>query len=231
MDSPYVARIAEATARLLTTVAKLDDDDLRAPSLLPGWSRAYVVKHLSDNADGTYRLVEAATRGEVGQKYPGGWERREADIASAAAMSAAALRQGLESSCQRLADVLERAGEEVWAAPGTAPDGPVQVGSSVIARLREVEVHHVDLDAGYRPTQWPLSWVLDEIERATLGLPARLPEGTAVLMEATDAGERWVAGRGSGVEVTGKAAEILAWITGRATSVGGALAPELGPWG
>jgi len=32
--------------RLLVSVARLTDEDLRAPSRLPDWSRAHVVAHL-----------------------------------------------------------------------------------------------------------------------------------------------------------------------------------------
>ncbi len=43
--------LAEATERLLATAARLTDEDLRAPSLLPGWTRGHVLAHVARNAD------------------------------------------------------------------------------------------------------------------------------------------------------------------------------------
>jgi maleylpyruvate isomerase len=96
--------------------------------------------------------------------------------------------------------------------------------------LREVEVHHVDLNGGYGPADWDYGWVLEEMDRAMLSLSSRLPEDTAVVLTATDSDQHWVAGSGDAIEVSGPLAQIFAWVTGRATSVGGQEAPSLGPW-
>ena len=118
-----------------------------------------------------------------------------------------------------------------WDAPAIGPKGEVHIGPGlVVARLREVEVHHVDLDYGYKPEDWPIEWVLEEMDRAMLELPTRLPAGTAVVLSATDADQRWVAGSGDVVEVTGTMAELFAWVIGRAAHVSGVECPILKPW-
>ena len=100
----------------------------------------------------------------------------------------------------------------------------------VVARLREVEVHHVDLAYGYGPEDWPFAWVIEEMDRAMLDLPARLPTGTAVVLTASDAGQHWVAGSGDGVEIMGTTNDLFAWVTGRAPCVGEQECPPLKPW-
>ena len=49
-----------ATQRLLDEARTLTDDDLRVPSLLPGWSRAYVLAHVARGADITRNLLAGA---------------------------------------------------------------------------------------------------------------------------------------------------------------------------
>src|SRR3954447_6053900 len=43
------AALPDASARLVRTVDGFHGDDWRAPSLLPGWTRAHVVAHLGLN--------------------------------------------------------------------------------------------------------------------------------------------------------------------------------------
>ncbi|MFI9324466.1 maleylpyruvate isomerase N-terminal domain-containing protein [Kitasatospora aureofaciens] len=52
-----------ATGLLLRTAARLCDAGVRAPSLLPGWSRGHVLTHLARNADGGRRLPSWARTG------------------------------------------------------------------------------------------------------------------------------------------------------------------------
>lgn len=46
-------------------------------------------------------------------------------------------------------------------------------------RLREVEVHHVDLGLGYDATRWPDAYVARELPRAVATLPHRLQDPVA----------------------------------------------------
>jgi uncharacterized protein (TIGR03083 family) len=43
-------QIDQATQRLLDAARVITEPDLRAPSLLPGWTRAHVVAHVARNA-------------------------------------------------------------------------------------------------------------------------------------------------------------------------------------
>jgi maleylpyruvate isomerase len=227
----YLPRIDAATKKLLETVSRLDDDAASGPSLLPDWDRSMVIVHLSANADGVRRAVEAAARGEAGEVYPGGKSARDGEIEAGRALPARELQARLGDSCEQLWSALEAAPDEVWGSPAIGISGEVLVGAGlVVARLREVEVHHVDLAYGYAPDDWPFAWVVEEMERAMLDLPARLPTGIAVVLTASDAGQHWVAGSGSSLEISGTTGELFAWVTGRASHVGGLVAPVLRPW-
>lgn len=231
MNSVYMARIDVATGKLLTTVSKLDDAAAAGPSLLPDWDRSMVVTHLAANAVGIRRAVEAARAGTTGEVYPGGKAARDAEIEAGRRLPAVDLNLRLDTACRLLRVALGEATDEIWDAPAIGPKGEVHIGPGlVVARLREVEVHHVDLDYGYKPEDWPIGWVLEEMDRAMLELPTRLPAGTAVVLSATDADQRWVAGSGDAVEVTGTMAELFAWVIGRAAHVSGVECPILKPW-
>jgi maleylpyruvate isomerase len=231
MNNLYVARIDVATKKLLKTVSSLDDVAAAGPSLLPDWDRSMVVTHLAANADGVRRAVEAARQGHTAEVYPGGKAARDAEIEAGRALPARELNSRLEVACRQLASALGEGTDEIWDSPAIGPRGEVHIGPGlVVSRLREVEVHHVDLDYGYTPEDWPFEWVMEEMDRAMLDLPSRLPPGEAVVLTATDADQHWVAGSGDAVEITGTTAELFAWVIGRARHVGGVERPELAAW-
>ena len=76
--------LVEATQRLVRTVDSLSDDDLAAPSVLPGWSRAHVVAHLTLNAEGLAGVLAGVVEGEDVPMYRS-QEDRDADIEELAA--------------------------------------------------------------------------------------------------------------------------------------------------
>src|SRR5262249_43526897 len=75
-----IAGAEAAHRRLDATLAGLDDRDVRAPSLLPGWNVAMVLTHIARNADSFRRMIEGAQCGEVLDQYERGAAGREADI-------------------------------------------------------------------------------------------------------------------------------------------------------
>jgi maleylpyruvate isomerase len=78
-------------------------------------------------------------------------------------------------------------------------------------RRREVEVHHVDLGTGYQPADWPADFAVLVVERLA-------PRATATLV-ATDAGRTWQGDPGAPT-VTGTAADLGWWLTGRGEGAG-----------
>jgi maleylpyruvate isomerase len=221
-------QLRAASRRLVRTVDGLTDNDWAAPSLLPGWSRAHVVAHLALNAEGLAGAVVGVVEGTPRPMYASD-ARRDADIAALAAARPTDLRDRLFGSVTTLGDALAA----LAAAPGTAaetlidrtPDGQRRFPADRVAamRLREVEIHHVDLGCGYSPADWPC-----EFSRALLEETARRhPSEVNATVVAVDAD--WSVAFGTGVPtVTGPAHGLAWWLTGRAPYPGAEVTSDNG---
>ena len=86
----------------------------------------------------------------------------------------------------------------------------------LVRRLREVEVHHVDLGAGYGPADWPETFVHRDLHDCLLSWPHA--QSTVSEIRLRD-GRTW-RGLGSGPAVEGGAADVLAWLIGRSDGEG-----------
>ena len=179
-----------AQARLLAAVALLTDADVRRSSRLPGWSVGHLLTHLARNADAHSRRLAGALRGEDVGKYPGGLTQREQDIEAGAGRSATQLLDDLAHSQQRLEQLFTECSAAGW------PGRELMGGSHYPAtgcpshRLREVEMHHVDLGIGYEPADWPTDYLIWELPGLLASVPDRIrsPEDRAAVLA-------WLAGR------------------------------------
>ena len=162
----------ESHARLLDSVAKLGDRDVRAPSSLPGWSRAHVMTHLARNADSFVWLCEGAKIGESRHQYPRPG-MREADIDAGSSLSASALFDDLARACRALECSFDALADGLWDFEVTVRTGTKRLTEIAFSRLREVEVHHLDLAVGYGPAQWPSVYIEGELARQLAALPER----------------------------------------------------------
>ncbi|TDD69966.1 maleylpyruvate isomerase family mycothiol-dependent enzyme, partial [Actinomadura darangshiensis] len=108
-----LAEITAATRDLLATAERLDDTAVRAPSLLPGWTRGHVLTHVARNADGGTRLLTWARTGVESQEYPS-LEARAAEIEDGAGRPARALAEDVRDAAARFADAFERMPDEAW---------------------------------------------------------------------------------------------------------------------
>lgn len=163
-----------AHERLLATASRLDDAALRRPSRLPGWSVGHVLTHLARNAEGHVRRLEGALRGEEVARYPGGADQRDREIEEGSGRPAAEVVADLTGSTERLEDTWSRSERAGWPNTHLLADDSWPTSASPRRRLREVEVHHVDLGLGYEATEWPDDFVGWELPRALERLPARL---------------------------------------------------------
>jgi maleylpyruvate isomerase len=228
--------IRTSTGRLVDalTALPLSDEVVRQPSLLPGWTRGHVLSHLARNADAIRRGVEGAARGEPAAMYPDGNDARDAEIDAGATRDAAALLADLTDSAARLDQAWSALPPAGWDCDTLTRSGPQATWRLVQARWRELEIHRVDLLLGYGPADWPAAFVapllpaLADPER----LGPRLPDGVAVIVEATDSGRRWSAGTGEPVSVRGPSWALACWLVGRPQAVASVLAdpPALAPW-
>jgi maleylpyruvate isomerase len=122
-DLAQLARAAVAAhRRMRTSASRMTDDECRAPSLLPGWSRGHVLAHWAGNADGQTRMLLAAAHDEVAAQYPGGDAAREADIEASARPSGLIVQDAL-AAVDRVEDAWRRMPAEAWSRPTGARIG------------------------------------------------------------------------------------------------------------
>jgi maleylpyruvate isomerase len=207
----------DGEARVLGFVAHLDDAALAAPSRLPGWDRAHVVGHLARNADALQNLVTWARTGIETPMYTS-MEQRADGIDEAAAQDPDTLRSDVVAASERLLTALDALGDETWDAPiRTARGRPITAAEIPWMRVRENWVHAVDLGTGATFADMPAGAVDRLVDEVAGGLAGR-DDCPAVTLTATDRdpGRHWTIGpEGDGTDVSGTAAELLAWLTGR----------------
>lgn len=156
-------RIDDATQRLLGDARLMADSDLRAPSLLPGWTRAHVLAHLARGADAMRNLLVGAGSGQVRPAYASA-QARQAGIDQGAAMTAKDLTADLADSAMALRTVARRLPDEAWQVPLRILDSvPFPAAQILTRRLVELELHHCDLGAGYGPADWPAAFAAMEL--------------------------------------------------------------------
>lgn len=174
---------AAAHQRLLADLDALGDRlDVDAPSRLPAWTRGHVLTHLARNADGHLRMLEGAADGRIVDQYPGGAEGRRRDIAAGAGRPAGEQVAEL----RRASWALESAwAQSTWEGAGRATSGAlIPVRDLPFLRLREVAVHHVDLDIGVELADLPAEYVRLELRRLEMAWRARQPMGMTSLPPA-----------------------------------------------
>ncbi|WP_205315460.1 maleylpyruvate isomerase N-terminal domain-containing protein, partial [Nonomuraea lactucae] len=122
----------------------------------------------------------------------------------------------------RLAAAADAMPAQAWSARvvGLRPP-PHPAWYVLVRRLREVGMHHVDLDAGYGPAGWPERFVLRELhdclrtwpyEESTVGEISLLAGSAVTVTTWKDLGR--------GPAVAGRPADVLAWLTGRSRGEG-----------
>jgi maleylpyruvate isomerase len=231
----FRAGVRRSDDGLLRLVSPLRDDDMRRPTLLPGWTVGHVLTHLSRNADSHRRMLDGAARGEQVPQYAPG--SRDAEIEAGAPRTAAEITADLVDATTQLSATWDSLPDEAWDQSVRPRSGTFPAWTLVKLRWREVEIHRVDLNLGYTPAQWPGAYVRDEaahvLDPTRLG--SRLPAEVAVEATETDTARTWMAGRGAHVvRLSAPSWALLCWGIGRLTAAAGAITgqpPELtGSW-
>jgi maleylpyruvate isomerase len=200
---------SDAEQAVADLVHRLTDDELAAPSALPGWSRAHVVAHLARNADALVNLLDWARTGVETPMYPSR-EVRDADIAATAARPPAELRADLAAAVARLAEAARSLPADAWTSQVRTGQGqPVPASAVPWMRAKEVWVHGTDLCAGLAFADLPPAFcaaLVDEV----LGLFASQGQSPDATVVATDVDRAWGAGTS---EVRGPVAAVAGWLT------------------
>ncbi len=150
-----VDELDRANERLFASVARLPDDlAVAQPSLLPHWTRGHVLTHLARQADALVNLFTWVRTGVVTPAYASP-EARASAIAAGAGRPLAEQVADLRAASDRLMATCREMTAEEWTRSIELPDGPQVAARLPWRRLREVEVHHVDLLTEYEPDNWP----------------------------------------------------------------------------
>jgi maleylpyruvate isomerase len=156
-------QIDQATQRLLDRARIITEPDLRAPSLLPGWTRARVLAHVARGADAMRHLLAAARTGRDGSGDVRA-EAHQAGLEHGAELRPEELTADLADSAMALRTVARQLPDDRWQVPVRVPGlTPFPAAELLTRRLVEVELHHCDLGAGYGPAQWPPSFAAMEL--------------------------------------------------------------------
>jgi maleylpyruvate isomerase len=207
--------VQRSTARLLAAAAALDDEAVGGPSLLPGWHRGHVLTHLARNADGAWNLLHWAKTGNETPQYRS-MAHRAADIEAGAHRPAAEQLTDLTTACERLSDAIDEMPIQAWSFEIRWTTGRLAPAADVMwSRLRELEIHLVDLDTGYTAADWPDAFAQRMARHLQRDMSGR-DDGPRVVIRSPDVGHDLVVGEGTtGPVVQGPLWAAVAWLLGR----------------
>ncbi|MGW7192615.1 maleylpyruvate isomerase family mycothiol-dependent enzyme [Streptomyces sp. NPDC054838] len=219
--------VREATDRLLTAVAKLDNAALAEESHLPGWTRGHVLAHLARNADALANVFE-------GRPMYASGEARDADIERDSGRPLMEQLEDVRNSADRFRAVADTAQD--WSRTVELRNGVTDLASNVpFRRLVEVELHHVDLNIGYGLADLPEEFARREIAFLA-DRWAGHPQVPPVTLRTDHDDSVWHTGAAAGdaVTLTGPLSELLGWLAGRESkgarlAVDGGSLPALPP--
>lgn len=225
--------LREGETRFQGALDELGEEELRADSALPDWSRAHVGAHIARNAEALSRLLTWARTGVETPMYVD-VETRNQDIESSSAQVPEALRADARTSAEKLATDIDTLPAAAWTAEVRTTQGRAVPASYVPwMRIREVWLHGVDLGVGLDVGSWPgdlVDAVLDEV----VSTMSTREDAPSWLLEATDRERNLRIGSPpENREISGSAADLLAWLTGRSGGQGLAtddVLPTPPPW-
>ncbi|WP_128377815.1 maleylpyruvate isomerase family mycothiol-dependent enzyme [Streptomyces cavernae] len=215
-----LASVRDATERLLTAAAKLDDAAAAGPSRLPGWSRGHVLAHLARNADALVNVL----RGRPMYSSEGA---RDAEIERDASRPLEAHLADLRESAARFQETTSAYAD--WSRTVELRNGVTDTASRLpFRRWIEIEIHHADLGIGYELEDLPEEFTEREITFLADRFSGSLGAGVAPV-RLTDGTRAWRTGRAGepAITVTGPAPDLLGWLAGRRD--GSALTTHGGP--
>lgn len=205
--SSDLSRLQRETDSFLTTVESLSDEELAAPSLCGGWTRAHVVAHLASNGRALVRLVDWAVTGEEQRPYASP-EARNREIDEFAALPREELVRRARESAAYFAEQSRRLGGELAVDEVHMHGKRIPAPAVVALRNSEIVVHHHDLDTGWTLERAEPDSLLDALEAAVRTMRAKDAPGMTLVSEE---GDEWVVGDGT-ARVRADRAGLLAWL-------------------
>lgn len=218
IDAQLLDLLRHGTHRLVRSVDAMTDADWAAPSLLPHWDRSDVVAHLTLNAEALAAVLHGAAEDRAVPMYPS-QQVRDEEIASLGRVRPGALRDRFLASTTTIEHALgELPATALQRTFDRVPGGrTVPVSDVLPMRVREVEIHHADLGLAFSPADWPDAFSVHLIET----MAAKHSATPSFLVHASDLDQTWTCGaEENGPTVSGPAAALGWWLTGRGTGDG-----------
>src|SRR5207249_3019591 len=157
------------------------------------------------------RLAEWARSGVRQEMYDGGLDGRAAQIEEGAGRHIGDIRLDLTDSAERLLGAFADFPDEGLFRQVQLSSGAEVLGAQLpLIRIREVEIHHVDLDTGYQPGHWEHAFVARTLDELAPGFLDRggCPVGE---LRATDSAGSWRLST-EGRQLRGPQSGLLAWL-------------------
>ncbi|MEV8507814.1 maleylpyruvate isomerase family mycothiol-dependent enzyme [Actinoplanes sp. NPDC051475] len=215
--------VDQATERLIRTAEGLEPGAESAPSLLPGWTIGHVLTHVARNADSFTNLLTWARTGVETPQYPTP-RAREEGIEAGHRRPLAEQIADLRESHERFADAGAAMPAEAWAfhLPSTGRSAAFVPW----ARLREVEVHHVDVGRDYTPEDWSDAFALRLLREIVGG--AKAEDASALVLRPQGLEHPLTIGAvtDATVAIGGPTRSIAAWLAGRADGADLTVSPD-----
>ncbi|WP_338675258.1 maleylpyruvate isomerase family mycothiol-dependent enzyme [Streptomyces sp. SCSIO 30461] len=210
--------INASTDRFVATVTSLTDAQVAGDTLVSPWTRGHVITHVARAAESLCRLLTWARTGVETPQYAS-MDTRAAEIEAGARRPVADLVADVRDTAARFEEAVRALPPTAWHTEVRMRTGELRTPSTLVpTRLRELEIHHADLNAGYGFSDIPADaarWIIDDIVEAL----ARRPKTPSLRLEATDTDLVHALGTG-GPTVSGRQADLLAWLSGRSPGTG-----------
>jgi len=225
--------MTEGHRYFLARLAQVSDEELFAPSALPGWTGRHILSHVGHNARAVRRLAHWAATDEPTPMYSAP-TARATEIALGARWHPQRLRSFVEAEQDELTAALEQLDNEHLATEVVTAQGR-HVPAAVLPwlRTREVWIHAVDLHRDADFSDFPPA-LLDELMVDVLRWRRDL-RGETVLVRPSDRDRSPALDEPAPPEwIEGRTTDLVRWLTGRGeaniqTSNHSAL-PTLGAW-
>jgi maleylpyruvate isomerase len=228
-----LAELHKAADVVASLAAKLTEEDVPAPSLLPGWTRGHVLAHITGISNAMARQLEFAARGETVELYDGGYDGRTTAIEAAAGHGIDEHRRDLTAALERALHAFDSLEPGGWQVPISYRGGVVLDGGQAL--WRELVIHASDLGTGRGPETWSRQFC----EHLFDFLSARVPDGQKFVLQPLGLPPVAIGAGGRSTVISGMVTDIAAWLAGREPSLGSLRAsaaadgvdlPELLPW-
>jgi maleylpyruvate isomerase len=194
-----------------------------------------VVTHVARNAEGLGRLLTWARTGVETPMYPSA-QAREAAIEAGAGRAQPEQLDDLRRTGAAFAATAQELSPDQWGATVATRHGPMPAARVAWARVREVWLHLVDLDAGVEVDAMPTDVAALLVREVAAWMHTRVPAAIQLELpggELVTFGPETRAGKPVAGPVSGPVQQLAGWLTGRPH--GSALTapdglPEVPPW-